>query len=246
MGMWCVCVCVCFAGGGGCMCVCVCFAGVCLCVLQGVVCVRVHACVCACMRVWIWNFHLLFIMESAREQRIVLQGFVYWAVSVSHSVHKRPVSCTCKETAFNGDRWLPKVSDPSVCSYNTIALNSLIWHLLVWPQTWFLTFAHCKSALICRENGLDAEEEGSKNNWQVIHTQPSSLSLTERLISEDQDLVEGRSDIPVRITSHVNHTPTIRQSGVNFSNLISITTQYSHESTHIVVWLSLWWREKVG
>ena len=50
------------------------------------------------------------------------------------------------------------------CSYNTIVLSSLIWHLLVWPQTWFLTFAHCKSALICRENGLDAEEEGSKNN----------------------------------------------------------------------------------
>ena len=68
---------------------------------------------------------------------------------------------------------------------------------------------------------------------QVSHTPPSSLSLTERLISEDQDLVEdSRSDIPVRITSHVNHTPTIRQSGVNFSNLISITTQDSHESTH--------------
>ena len=68
---------------------------------------------------------------------------------------------------------------------------------------------------------------------QVSHTPPSSLSLTERLISEDQDLVEdSRSDIPVRITIHVNHTPTIRQSGVNFSNLISITTQDSHESTH--------------
>ena len=68
---------------------------------------------------------------------------------------------------------------------------------------------------------------------QVSHTPPSSLSLTERLVSEDQDLVEdSRSDIPVRITSHVNHTPTIRQSGLNFSNLISITTQDSHESTH--------------
>ena len=68
---------------------------------------------------------------------------------------------------------------------------------------------------------------------QVSHTPPSSLSLTERLISEDQDLVEdSRSDIPVRITSHVNHIPTIHQSGVNFSNLISITTQDSHESTH--------------
>ena len=53
------------------------------------------------------------------------------------------------------------------------------------------------------------------------------------MISEDQDLVEdSRSDIPVRITSHVSHTPTIRQSGVNFSNLISITTQNSHESTY--------------
>ena len=65
---------------------------------------------------------------------------------------------------------------------------------------------------------------------QVSHTPPSSLSLTERLISEDQDLVEdSRSDIPVQIT---NHTPTIHQSSVNFSNPISITTQDSHESTH--------------
>ena len=53
---------------------------------------------------------------------------------------------------------------------------------------------------------------------QVSHTPPSSLSLTERLIIEDQDLVEdSRCDIPVKITSHVNHTPS---------------TQDSHESTH--------------
>ena len=72
-----------------------------------------------------------------------------------------------------------------------------------------------------------------KQSKQGSHLPPSSLSLTERLISDDQDLVEdSRSDIPVRITSHVNHTPTIRKSGVNFSNLISITTQDSHEFTH--------------
>ena len=68
---------------------------------------------------------------------------------------------------------------------------------------------------------------------QVSHTPPSSLSLTGRLISDDQDLTEdSKCDIPVRITSHVNHTPTIRQSGVNFSSLISITTQDIHESIH--------------
>ena len=72
-----------------------------------------------------------------------------------------------------------------------------------------------------------------KQSKQGDHLPPSSLSLTEWLISNDQDLVEdSRSDIPVRITSHVNHTPTIRQCSVNFSNLISITTQDSHESTH--------------
>jgi len=34
------------------------------------------------------------------------------------------------------------------------------------------------------------------------------------------------------ITSHVHRTPAVYQSGVNFSNLISITTQNIHESTH--------------
>ena len=72
-----------------------------------------------------------------------------------------------------------------------------------------------------------------KQSKQGSHFPPLSLTLTERLISKDQDLVEdSRSDISVWITSHVNHTPTICQSGVNFSNLISSTTQDSHESTH--------------
>ena len=40
---------------------------------------------------------------------------------------------------------------------------------------------------------------------QGSHLPPSSLSLSERSISEDQDLVENsRSDIPVRIASHVS------------------------------------------
>ena len=70
---------------------------------------------------------------------------------------------------------------------------------------------------------------------QGIHLLPSSLSLTERSISDDQDLVKNsRSDIPVRITStvQVNRTSAVRRSGVNFSSLISITTPDSHESTH--------------
>jgi len=44
-----------------------------------------------------------------------LQRFVYWTVSVSYSVHKLPVSCTCK-AAFKGDTCLPSGSDPGLCS----------------------------------------------------------------------------------------------------------------------------------
>ena len=122
------------------------------------------------------------------------------------------------------------MSDPSVCSYNAIALNSLIWHLLVWPQTRFLTFAHCISALTCRENGLDAEEQGSKSNPNKAIT--SLPRHSHKLISDDQDLVkDSRSDISFRITSYVNRSPAVRQSGANFSNLISITTQDIHGPT---------------
>ena len=68
---------------------------------------------------------------------------------------------------------------------------------------------------------------------QVSHIPPSSLSLTGRLISDDQDSTEDtRCGISVLITSHVNHTPTFRQSGVYLSNLISITTQDIYESIH--------------
>ena len=68
---------------------------------------------------------------------------------------------------------------------------------------------------------------------QVSHIPPSSLSLTGRLISDDQDSTEdSRCGISVWITCHVNHTPTIRQSGVNFSNLIYITTEDIPESVH--------------
>ena len=44
-----------------------------------------------------------------------------------------------------------------------------------------------------------------KQSKQGSHIPPSSLSLTERLISEDQDLVEdSRSDIPVLILSLIH------------------------------------------
>lgn len=68
----------------------------------------------ACM-----EFHLVGLFASVHLAFCFLQGFVYWTVSVSHSVHKPSVSCTCKEKAFNGDRCVPKVSDPSVYSYKT-------------------------------------------------------------------------------------------------------------------------------
>ena len=72
-----------------------------------------------------------------------------------------------------------------------------------------------------------------KQSKRGSHLPPSSLSLTERSISDDQDLVENsRSDIPVRITRRDHRTPSGRQSGINFSNLISITTQDNQESTH--------------
>ena len=84
-----------------------------------------------------------------------------------------------------------------------------------------------------RKRSLRGGRRKQKLFKQVSHTPPSSLSLTGRLISDDQDLTEdSKCDIPVRITSHVNHTPTIRQSGVNLRNLIYITTQDIHESIH--------------
>ena len=55
--------------------------------------------------------------------------------------------------------------------------------------------------------------------------------LTERSISNDRDLfAESRLEISVRITDHVHHATTVRQSYVNFNNLISITTQHSRVS----------------
>ena len=55
-----------------------------------------------------------------------------------------------------------------------------------------------------------------------------SLSLIKRSISDDQDLsAESRLEIPVRITDHVHCATTVRQSDVNFNNLISRTTQDS-------------------
>ena len=60
-----------------------------------------------------------------------------------------------------------------------------------------------------------------------------SLSLIERSISDDRDLfAESRLGIPIRITDHGHHATTVRQSGVNFNNLISITTQGSRISVN--------------
>lgn len=62
------------------------------------------------------EFHLVGLFASLHLAFCFLQGFVYWTVRVNHSVHKPPVSCTCK-MAFNGNRCVPKVSDPSVYSW---------------------------------------------------------------------------------------------------------------------------------
>ena len=159
-----------------------------------------------------------------------LQGFVYWTVNVSHSAHKPPVSCACKETTLNGDRCLPKMSDPSVCSYNTIALSSLIWHLLVWPRLDFSPSLTAYRRWFAEKMVSTRRTRKQKQYKQSNHLPPSSHS--HKLISDDQDLVKDtRSDISFRITSYVNRSPAVRQSGANFSNLISITTQDIHGST---------------
>ena len=44
--------------------------------------------------------------------------------------------------------------------------------------------------------------------------------------------VQTSLEIPVRITDHVHHATTVRQSCVNFNNLISITTQHSRVSVN--------------
>ena len=153
--------------------------------------------------------------------------------SVSHSLHKLPVSCTCKEAAFNGDKFAKgKRSKRVLIEYN----RAQLLHMTPARLTPDLV-SHLRSLQI----GVDLPRKRSrrggrrkqKQSKQGNHLPPSSLSLTERSISDDQDLVENsRSDIPVRITSRDHRTPAGRQSGVNFSNLISITTQDNQESTH--------------
>ena len=153
--------------------------------------------------------------------------------SVSHSLHKLPVSCTCKEAAFNGDRFAKgERSKRVLIQYNRPQLLDMTPARLT-PDL----ISHLRSLQI----GVDLPRKRSRRGGrrkqkqpkQGNHLPPSSLSLTERSISDDQDLVENsRSDIPVRITRRDHRTPAGRQSGVNFSNLMSITTQDNQESTH--------------
>ena len=77
------------------------------------------------------------------------------------------------------------------------------------------------------EGGPRKQKQSNLNE----HLPPMSLSLIEWSISDDRDLfAESRLEIPVRITDHVRHATTVRQSCVNFNNLISITTQHSRVS----------------
>ena len=65
------------------------------------------------------------------------------------------------------------------------------------------------------------------------HLPPGSLSLIERSIRDDRDLLaESRLEIPVHITDRIHRATTVRQSCVNFNNLISITTQHSRVSVN--------------
>ncbi|WP_293703032.1 hypothetical protein, partial [Thiolapillus sp.] len=80
-----------------------------------------------------------------------------------------------------------------------------------------------------RRGGRRKQKQSNLNE----HLPPVSLSLIERSISDDRDLfAESRLEIPVRITDHVHHATTVRQSCVNFNNLISITTQHSRVSVN--------------
>ena len=80
-----------------------------------------------------------------------------------------------------------------------------------------------------RRGGRRKQKQSNLNE----HLPPVSLSLIERSISDDQDLfVESRLEIPVRITDHVHRATSVRQSCVNFNNLISITTQHSRVSVN--------------
>ena len=153
----------------------------------------------------------------------------FWKVSVSHSVHLLPVSCSCNYTAFNRDSGLPKVSDVTMCSlqYGHAQLFKMT------PTRLTLDLiSHLRSMQIgvdlprkrSRRGGRRKQKQSNLNE----HIPPVSLSLIERLISDDRDLFAGgRLEIPVRITDHVHCATTVRQSDVNFNNLISITTQHS-------------------
>ena len=80
-----------------------------------------------------------------------------------------------------------------------------------------------------RRGGRRKQKQSNLNE----HHPHMSLSLIERSISDDRDLLaESRLEIPVRITDHVHHATTVRQSCVNFNNLISITTQHSRVSVN--------------
>ena len=80
-----------------------------------------------------------------------------------------------------------------------------------------------------RRGGRRKQKQSNLNE----HLPPGSLSLIERSISDDQDLfAESRLEIPVHITDRIHRATTVRQSCVNFNNLISITTQHSRVSVN--------------
>ena len=80
-----------------------------------------------------------------------------------------------------------------------------------------------------RRGGRRKQKQSNLNE----HLSSVSLSLIERSISDDRDLlVKSRLEIPVRITDHVHHAATVRQSCVNCNNLISITKQHSRVSVN--------------
>ena len=187
----------------------------------------------------VWNFHLVGLLRSSAYQNAATLPSVFYkalciepSVSAIHFTTYLFLTRARRRLSTGTDvcqRWaiqacVHTIQSPSTPWYDTCSID---------PRPDWSPSLTANRRWFAEKTSRCGGRRKQKQSKQGSHLPPSSLSLTERLISDDQDLVEdSRSDIPVRITSHVNHTPTIRKSGVNFSNLISITTQDSHEFTH--------------
>ena len=79
-----------------------------------------------------WTFHLVGLLRPSAYQNVATLHFAFYkALCIEPSVSAIHFTsylflARARRRLSTGTGVLPKVSDPSVCSYNTIALNSLI------------------------------------------------------------------------------------------------------------------------